>query len=76
MAQTEEDLPLILDAAQVARLLGLSLDYTRKLTREGRLPASRLPGGRTYRYFRDDILAWLREQRVAPHDVEHAERDS
>lgn len=62
--ETEDDLPIVLDAAQVARLLNLNIDYVRKLTREGVLPASRLPGGRTYRYFRDDILQWLREQRV------------
>ena len=66
MAQTADDLPLVLDAAQVARLLNLNIDYVRKLTREGTLPASRLPGGRTYRYFRDDILEWLRAQRVRP----------
>jgi excisionase family DNA binding protein len=66
MAHTEDDLPLVLDAAQVARLLNLNIDYVRKLTRQGTLPASRLPGGRTYRYFRDDILEWLRAQRVQP----------
>jgi excisionase family DNA binding protein len=66
MAQTEDDLPLVLDAAQVARLLNLNLDYVRKLTREGKIPASRIPGGRTYRYLRDDILDWLRAQRVEP----------
>jgi excisionase family DNA binding protein len=74
MPQTEDDLPLVLDAAQVAQLLNLNIDYVRKLTREGTLPASRLPGGRTYRYFRDDILAWLRAQRVRP--AEAAERDA
>ena len=73
MAQTEDDLPLVLDAAQVAQLLNLNIDYVRKLTREGRLPASRLPGGRTYRYFRDDVLAWLRAQRVEPSDAARSE---
>lgn len=62
--ESEDDLPIVLDAAQVARLLNLNIDYVRKLTREGVLPASRLPGGRAYRYFRDDILQWLRDQRV------------
>lgn len=62
--ESVDDLPIVLDAAQVARLLNLNIDYVRKLTREGVLPASRLPGGRAYRYFRDDILQWLREQRV------------
>lgn len=74
MAQTEDDLPLVLDAAQVAQLLNLNIDYVRKLTREGKLPASRLPGGRTYRYFRDDVLQWLREQRVQPRDATSNQR--
>lgn len=66
MAEHDDDLPLVLDAAQVARLLNLNIDYVRKLTREGTLPASRIPGGRTYRYLRDDILDWLRANRVQP----------
>jgi excisionase family DNA binding protein len=73
MAQSEEDLPLVLDAGQVARLLNLNIDYVRKLTREGKLPASRLPEGRTYRYLRDDIFEWLRAQRVQPTDPTEVE---
>jgi excisionase family DNA binding protein len=59
-----DDFPPVLDAAQVARLLNLNIDYVRKLSREGVLPAKRLPGGRTFRYFKDEILDWLREQSV------------
>jgi excisionase family DNA binding protein len=62
--EAEQDLPTILDAAQVARLLSLNIDYVRKLSREGVLPAHRLPHGRTFRYFRDEILDWLRDQPV------------
>jgi excisionase family DNA binding protein len=67
-----DDYPPVLDAAQVAELLKLNIDYVRKLSREGVLPAKRLPGGRTFRYFKDDILDWLRQQDVAPRaaDVE------
>jgi excisionase family DNA binding protein len=61
-----EDYPPVLDAAQVAQLLNLNIDYVRKLSREGVLPAKRLPGGRTFRYFRDDIYDWLRAQSVEP----------
>ena len=74
MAQTEDDLPLVLDAAQVAQLLNLSIDYVRKLTRQGKLPASRIEGGRTYRYLRDDIFEWLRAQRVQPSDAGRRDR--
>ena len=61
-----DDFPPVLDAAQVARLLSLNIDYVRKLSREGVLPAKRLPGGRTFRYLKSDVLDWLRAQSVAP----------
>lgn len=61
-----DDYPPVLDAAQVAQLLNLNIDYVRKLSREGVLPAKRLPGGRTFRYFTDEILDWLRAQSVEP----------
>ena len=56
------DLPDVLDAAQVAQLLQLNLDYVRKLSREGILPAHKLPGGRAFRYLKDEVLDWLRRQ--------------
>lgn len=59
-----EELPPVLDAGQVARLLNLNIDYVRKLSRKGVLPAHRLPGGRTFRYFKDEVLDWLRDQPV------------
>ncbi|HUH08239.1 MAG TPA: helix-turn-helix domain-containing protein [Egibacteraceae bacterium] len=62
--ETPDDYPPVLDAAHVARLLNLNIDYVRKLSRQGVLPAHRLPGGRTFRYFKDEILDWLRSQPV------------
>jgi excisionase family DNA binding protein len=70
----ESDYPPVLDAAQVARLLNLNIDYVRKLSREGVLPAKRLPGGRTFRYFRDEILDWLRAQTVEGTRSDDAQR--
>jgi excisionase family DNA binding protein len=67
---SDRDLPTVLDAAQVARLLNLNLDYVRKLSREGVLPAHRLPGGRTFRYFKDEVLDWLRAQPVHDSDAD------
>lgn len=58
------DYPPVLDAAQVARLLSLNIDYVRRLSREGVIPAHRLPGGRTFRYLKDEIIEWLRRQPV------------
>jgi excisionase family DNA binding protein len=59
-----DEFPEVLDAGQVARLLNLNTDYVRKLSRQGVLPAHRIPGGRTFRYFKDEVLTWLREQPV------------
>jgi excisionase family DNA binding protein len=70
---SDRDLPTVLDAAQVARLLNLNLDYVRKLSREGVLPAHRLPGGRTFRYFKDEVLDWLRAQPVHSDEEAHDE---
>ena len=53
------DLPPILDAAQVAELLGMNVQMVRRYSREGRLPAYRLPGGRTFHYFRDELFEFL-----------------
>jgi excisionase family DNA binding protein len=61
-----DDYPVVLTAEQVAELLQLNIDYVRKLSRDGLLPASRIPGGRTYRYLRDDVLTWLLQHRNPP----------
>jgi excisionase family DNA binding protein len=58
----ERDYPPILDAAQVARLLSLSIDKVRKMSRDGEIPAHRIPGGRTFRYLKDEIIEWVRAQ--------------
>jgi excisionase family DNA binding protein len=71
---SDRDYPPVLDAAQVARLLSLNIDYVRKLSREGVLPAHRIPGGRTFRYLKDEILDWLRAQPV--HDRAEAADES
>jgi excisionase family DNA binding protein len=55
------DLPPILDAAQVADLLGMNVQMVRRYAREGRLPAYKLPGGRSFRFFRDEIFDFLRQ---------------
>lgn len=60
----------VLTAEDVAELLKLSPDYVRRLSREGVLPCHRLPGGRSFRYFRTEVLDWLRSMPVgdASHD--------
>ncbi len=75
-----DDLPPILDAAQVADLLGMNVQMVRKYAREGRLPAYKLPGGRTFKFFRDEIFDAIRAHPVTADDVEDdgevAETDS
>jgi excisionase family DNA binding protein len=60
------DLPPILDAAQVADLLGMNVQMVRRYAREGRLPAYKLPGGRSFRFFRDEVFAFLRSHPAVP----------
>lgn len=59
-----EDYPPILDAAQVAELLGMNVQMVRQYAREGRLPAYKLPGGRTFKFFRDEIYEFVRAHPV------------
>lgn len=56
------DYPPVLDAAMVADLLSMNIDTVRRLSREGVIPAHRVPGGRTFKYLKDEILEWLRDQ--------------
>lgn len=60
-----EEYPKILDAAQVAEMLGMNIQMVRQYAREGRLPAYRLPGGRTFKFFRDEIYEFLRSHPVS-----------
>jgi excisionase family DNA binding protein len=46
-------------AQEVAELLGVSHEYVWQLSREGRIPTVCL--GRTRRYRRESILAWLEQ---------------
>jgi excisionase family DNA binding protein len=55
-----EEYPPILDAAQVAELLGMNVQMVRRYAREKRLPAYKLPGGRTFKFFRDEIYEFLK----------------
>ena len=72
-----EQYPEILDTMQVAELLGMNIQKVRKYAREGRIPAYRLPGGRTFRFFRDEVLDWLKgfpvHEEINEHDEETAD---
>ncbi len=51
-------------AQEVADLLDMNVQMVRKYAREGRLPAYRLPGGRTFKFLRSEL-----QQEVRKHPV-------
>ncbi len=71
-----DDYPPVLDAALVAELLGMNIDTVRRLSREGVLPAHRVPGGRTFKYLKDELLEWLRAQPANNPGEETVEEDT
>lgn len=71
-----EEYPPILDANDVAELLGMNVQMVRKYAREGRIPAYRLPGGRTFKFFRDEVFEFLRQHPVAEPERESTGNES
>lgn len=71
-----DDYPPVLDAALVAELLGMNIDTVRRLSREGVLPAHRVPGGRTFKYLKDELLEWLRAQPANNPSEDRLEEDT
>ena len=63
-----EEYPEVMDSAMVSEMLGMNIQVVRRMAREGEIPAYRLPGGRTFRFFRDEVLEWLRGYPVVPED--------
>ena len=55
-----EEFPPVLDTAMVAEMLSMNVDVVRRMAREGDLPAYRLPGARSFRFFRDEIMEYVR----------------
>ena len=66
-----------LTVPQVADLLHCSPKTVFTMTRDGRLPARRLPGSRRYLYVRQEILDLLDEHRTDTEDaIAQAEADA
>jgi excisionase family DNA binding protein len=65
-----------LTVEQVADLLHVSTKTVFNMTRDGRLPARRLPGSRRYLYVRQEILDLLDQTRSGPTEVQEAEVDA
>ena len=71
--QNAGEFPPVLDTGLVAELLGMNVQVVRRLAREGQIPAYRLPGGRAFRFFRDEVLEWLKGFPVHGADQEDVE---
>lgn len=57
----------------VAEILGLNVRTVLIMAQDGRLPASRIPGSRSYRYFLADLVTMLEDNRVSGESVAGAE---
>ncbi len=62
LAAYKEQYPPTLNTAQVAEMLGSTAEVVRSKVSAGEIPAYRW--GKNFRYFRDEVLDWLREQAV------------
>lgn len=62
------DYPPTLNTTQVAELLGSTPEVVRTKVAAGELPAYRW--GKNFRYFRDEVIAWLRQQVVVTDTAE------
>lgn len=62
-----DEFPPILDTALAAELLNMNVDVVRRMARDGELPAYRLPGARAFRFFRDELMEFVKSFPV--HDV-------
>jgi excisionase family DNA binding protein len=61
-----DEFPPILDTAGAAELLSMNVDVVRRMARDGELPAYRLPGARAFRFFRDELIEYVRSFPVHP----------
>ena len=64
----ENEAAEVMDTAAVAEMLGMNVQIVRRMARNGEIPAYRLPGGRTFRFFREEVLEWLRGYPVVAHE--------
>ena len=66
LRQLQDRYPPIVTTAMVAEILELNVRTVLLMAQDGRLPASRLPGSRSYRFFLADVVRMLEENRLVP----------
>ncbi|MXZ07490.1 MAG: helix-turn-helix domain-containing protein [Acidimicrobiia bacterium] len=55
----------IMDAGEVAEMMGMDVQMIRKYAREQRIQAYRLPGTRTFKFFQNEVLDTIRNNPVS-----------
>lgn len=75
LERMRREYPSILTTAQVAEMLDLNVRTIMSMANDGRLPASRLPGGRKFHFFLEDVIATLRENRIDPETATAADAE-
>lgn len=70
LRQLQEQYPPIISTSMVAQILGLNVRTVLLMAQDGRLPASRIPGSRSYRYYLADVVQMLDDNRLVPEPVE------
>ena len=73
LRQLQDRYPPIITTAMVAEILELNVRTVLLMAQDGRLPASRLPGSRSYRFFLSDVVRMLDENRLVPGTLGHEE---
>ena len=58
MAQVPLSEDEVINAEETARLLEMDVLKVRRLAKQGRIPAFRIPGGRKYKFFRSEVVAY------------------
>lgn len=59
-----DDAPVLMDLAFASRVVGLTVDRLRTLSREGKFPAFKI-GDRDWRVEKDALLEWIKERSLA-----------
>ena len=73
LRQLQDRYPPIITTAMVAEILELNVRTVLLMAQDGRLPASRLPGSRSYRFFLSDVVRMLDDNRLIPGTLEDEE---
>lgn len=57
-----DNYPPILTATMAAEFLQINVEYLRQMVRTGRVPCHKFPGGRELRFFKDELIEWLKSE--------------